>query len=254
MIKDLEKGIGHLLGHEEPETMARRKAHYRELIRQKVEGPRSVLNAPVPNVTVLPNVIDITKYNGPPTTAHGQKKLEQRKEIIKERKDELKKQNESNRYLKKPGQNKLDLEYPFNKVSGRFEDRSGNKVDPRLAKKEQDELDTKIEGAKTLQKISDYDRDNEPNARKAYWIYDIRQKDFIDINKKKTKPMKMNDYIDRINYLYVNNYSEKKPIHQQLTDLSNWDKENRRQGLANEESRKQNKETTNNKEGYVRQV
>jgi len=207
MINDLEKGIGNLLGHEEAETKARRKAYYRELIRQKVEGPISVVSAPVSNVTATPVSIDITKYNGPPNTAQGHSRNKQMrmarqwltdknsgnskgawKDFVKERKDELKKQ-----------------------------------------------LNTKIEGAKILQKISDYDQDNEPNARKAHWVYDIGKKDFIDINEKKTKPMKMNDYINRINYLYGN-------------DPAATDEEQRK---TNEEPRKMNKEITN-KERNVR--
>ena len=207
MIKGSEQGIGYLLGHEEPETVAKRKAYYRELIRQRIEGPGSVDNAPVANVALLPNIIDITKYNGPPTTAHGHSRNKQMrmarqwltdknsgnskgawKDFVKERKYELKKQ-----------------------------------------------LNTKIEGAKILQKISDYDQDNEPNARKAHWVYDIGKKDFIDINEKKTKPMKMNDYINRINYLYGN-------------DPAATDEEKRK---TNEEPRKMNKEITN-KERNVR--
>ena len=161
MINDLEKGIGNLLGHEEAETKAKRKAYYRELIRQKVEGPISVVSAPVSNVTATPVSIDITKYNGPPNTAQGHTKTRQKK---------------------------MAREWLTDKNSGNS---------------------------------------------KGVWKEFVKERK--DILKKKTRPMKMNDYINRINYLYGN-------------DPAATDEEQRK---TNEEPRKMNKEITN-KERNVR--
>jgi len=230
MIRDLEKGIGHLLGHEEPETAARRKAYYRELIRQKVEGPISVVNAPEANVTTTPIPIDITKYNGPPTNALGHSRNQQRrmarqwltdknsgnsrgawKDFVKERRDELKKQNESNRYLAKglDKNNPYNLKFPYNKTTGTIENQKGEKADPRKAVKEQQFLDQRIEGAKTIQYVAD-NNTMYADQPQAYWQWDGAKQDYVDINQE--------------------------------------------QKNTNKEPGKTNKETTNNKERNVRQV
>jgi hypothetical protein len=209
MVKDSEKGIGYLIGYEEPDTAEKRKAYYRELIRQKVEGPRAAV--PEPDVTVLSGPIDITKYNGPRTKDLGHTKMQQRKDFVKERTVELKKQKDNTRYLARSSNkdNPYNLKFPYNKVTGRIENQEGEKVESTKAVKEQQLLDRRIDGAKVLQYVSDNNTMYADQPR-AYWQWDGVKQDYVDINKGKTK----------------------KPIHQQLSDLKNWEQKNKEKSLS----------------------
>jgi len=188
MVKDSEKGIGYLLGYEEPGTAEKRKAYYRELIRQKIEGPGSVANDSEPDVTVLSGPIDITKYNGPRTNDLGHTKMQQRKDFVKERTVELKKQKDNTRYLARSSNkdNPYNLKFPYNKVTGRIENQEGEKVESTKAVKEQQLLDRRIDGAKVLQYVSDNNTMYADQPR-AYWQWDGVKQDYIDINKGKEK-------------------------------------------------------------------
>jgi hypothetical protein len=70
-------------------------------------------------------------------------------------------------------------------------------------------LDRRIDGAKVLQYVSDNNTMYADQPR-AYWQWDGVKQDYVDINKGKTK----------------------KPIHQQLSDLKNWEQKNKEKSLS----------------------
>ena len=217
MIRDSEKGIGYLLGHEEPETKARRVAEIKRQIESSAR-PIRPLSEPIDAFSSLPlaTVVNLGDSNfraRPKITPPVKTKKKTDAEMVRWAMGEI-----PEKIVKRPNKdNPLSLKFPYNKTTGRFEDQKGSKVDPRKAIKEQQFLDQRIEGAKTLQYIADHNTmyGDQP---KAYWQWDGAKQDYVDVNEGK----------------------EKKPIHQQLTDLKNWDQKNREERLRKDNS-------TNNK-------
>jgi hypothetical protein len=124
---------------------------------------------------------------------------------------ELKKQKDNTRYLARSSNknNPYNLKFSYNKVTGRIENQEGEKVESTKAVKEQQLLDRRIDGAKVLQYVSDNNTMYADQPR-SYWQWDGVKQDYVDINKGKTK----------------------KPIHQQLSDLKNWEQKNKEKSLS----------------------
>jgi len=177
MSRDSERGIGYLVGHEEPETKARRVA---ELKRQFESSAPMPLSNPMDVFTSLPLATEVklgsnTKALAPSVTTpvKTQKKKPTNRQIY----------NGAMRWITKK-----------------------DEID-KLNK--QQLLDRRIDGAKVLQYVSDNNTMYADQPR-SYWQWDGVKQDYVDINKGKTK----------------------KPIHQQLSDLKNWEQKNKEKSLS----------------------
>jgi len=107
------------------------------------------------------------------------------KRYVEQEKKLDKRIDDSKRYLKGYQEN---VKYIWSKDRQDFRDREGNKVRPEQVLAEQQQIDQKISGAKTLQHIEEtkHIHQNQP-VKKPHVVFDMGKNDYVDVNNPEKK-------------------------------------------------------------------